>query len=98
MTILLIIDLLMIKLDNATYYLYVDNNKFFYSDNQYIFLRVIKWLISFASVRFWLLGYKGNLAERTMALVFSVVLGIPVLFIELFILLWQTYVWVVVLQ
>ena len=30
-----------------------------------------------------------------MALVFSVVLGIPVLFIELFILLWQTYVLVV---
>ncbi|KAJ7356247.1 hypothetical protein OS493_026002 [Desmophyllum pertusum] len=37
-------------------------------------------------------GVRIFLAERTMALVFSVVLGIPVLFIELFILLWQTYV------
>ncbi|XP_032226746.1 transmembrane protein 216 isoform X2 [Nematostella vectensis] len=37
-------------------------------------------------------GYKGNLAERSMALIISIVLGIPVLFIELFVLLWQTYV------
>jgi len=68
---------------------------FVLSDNRYIFFWG-EWndnLVFF--VRFWLLGYKGNLAERTMALVFSVVLGIPVLFIELFILLWQTYVLVV---
>ena len=37
-------------------------------------------------------GYKGNLAERTLSLALSLVLGIPVLFIDLFILLWQTYV------
>lgn len=37
-------------------------------------------------------GYKGNLSERSMALIVSMILGIPTLFIELFILLWQTYV------
>ncbi|KXJ25820.1 Transmembrane protein 216 [Exaiptasia diaphana] len=37
-------------------------------------------------------GYKGNLAEQSMALIVSIILGIPTLFIELFILLWQTYV------
>ncbi|XP_031563464.1 transmembrane protein 216-like [Actinia tenebrosa] len=37
-------------------------------------------------------GYKGNLSERSMALIVSMILAIPTLFIELFILLWQTYV------
>ena len=37
-------------------------------------------------------GYKGNLSENTVPLIVSVLLGIAVLFIELFILLWQTYV------
>jgi len=53
---------------------------------------IIIFLLAFIEGVRIFLGYKGNLAERTMALVFSVVLGIPVLFIELFILLWQTYV------
>lgn len=53
---------------------------------------IIIFLLAFIEGVRIFLGYKGNLAERTMALVFSVVLGIPVLFIDLFILLWQTYV------
>lgn len=48
-------------------------------------------LAFFEGVRIFL-GYKGNLAERTLSLALSLVLGIPVLFIHLFILLWQTYV------
>ncbi|PFX27051.1 transmembrane protein 216-like [Stylophora pistillata] len=53
---------------------------------------IIIFLLAFIEGVRIFLGYKGNLAERTMALIFSVVLGIPVLFIDLFILLWQTYV------
>lgn len=53
---------------------------------------IIIFLLAFIEGVRIFLGYKGNLTERTMALVFSLVLGIPVLFIELFILLWQTYV------
>jgi len=52
---------------------------------------IIFLLAFFEGVRLFL-GYKGNLAERTLSLVLSLVLGIPVLFINLFILLWQTYV------
>lgn len=52
---------------------------------------VIFLLAFFEGVRLFL-GYKGNLAERTLSLALSLVLGIPVLFIDLFILLWQTYV------
>ncbi|XP_068701595.1 transmembrane protein 216-like [Montipora capricornis] len=52
---------------------------------------VILLLAFFEGVRLFL-GYKGNLAERTLSLGLSLVLGIPVLFIDLFILLWQTYV------
>lgn len=53
---------------------------------------IIIFLLAFIEGVRIFLGYKGNLAEHTKALVFSLVLGIPVLFIELFILLWQTYV------
>lgn len=52
---------------------------------------VIFLLAFFEGVRLFL-GYKGNLAERTLSLALSLVLGVPVLFIDLFILLWQTYV------
>ncbi|KAM7450683.1 hypothetical protein ABFA07_001677 [Porites harrisoni] len=52
---------------------------------------IIFLLAFFEGVRIFL-GYKGNLAERTLSLALSLVLGIPVLFIHLFILLWQTYV------
>lgn len=52
---------------------------------------IIFLLAFFEGVRLFL-GYKGNLAERTLSLALSLVLGIPVLFINLFILLWQTYV------
>ncbi|CAB4030219.1 transmembrane 216-like [Paramuricea clavata] len=38
------------------------------------------------------LGYKGNLAERKVALIFSVILTVPVLLLVLFLMLWQTYV------
>ena len=44
-------------------------------------------------ISYWLCtGYKGNLAERTMAILISIILGIPALFIELYLLIWQTYV------
>lgn len=52
---------------------------------------IIFLLAFFEGVRIFL-GYKGNLAEHTLSLVLSLVLGIPVLFIDLFVLLWQTYV------
>ena len=44
------------------------------------------------SVFSYFLGYKGNLAERKLALIFSIVLTIPVLLLTLFLMLWQTYV------
>lgn len=52
---------------------------------------VIFLLAFFEGIRLFL-GYKGNLAERILSLGLSLLLAIPVLFIDLFILLWQTYV------
>lgn len=37
-------------------------------------------------------GYKGNLAERKISLIYSVFLAIPVILTELYFILWQTYV------
>ena len=37
-------------------------------------------------------GYKGNLAERKLAVVLSIFLTIPVLLLNLYLMLWQTYV------
>jgi len=37
-------------------------------------------------------GYKGNLAERKQTLVWSVILSLPILISQLYLMLWQTYV------
>eukprot|EP00112_Aurelia_sp_Birch-Aquarium-sp1_P007392 Seg1804.6 transcript_id=Seg1804.6/GoldUCD/mRNA.D3Y31 product="Transmembrane protein 216" protein_id=Seg1804.6/GoldUCD/D3Y31 len=37
-------------------------------------------------------GYKGNLAERKISLVYSIILSIPVIVALLYLILWQTYV------
>jgi len=37
-------------------------------------------------------GYKGNLAERKISLIYSIILSIPVIITNLYLILWQTYV------
>ncbi|XP_065058268.1 transmembrane protein 216-like isoform X2 [Rhopilema esculentum] len=37
-------------------------------------------------------GYKGNLAERKISLIYSIFLAVPVIFCQLYLILWQTYV------
>ena len=40
----------------------------------------------------YLVGYKGNLGERKQTLVWSIVLALPILVSQLYLILWQTYV------
>ncbi|XP_028408185.1 transmembrane protein 216-like [Dendronephthya gigantea] len=53
---------------------------------------ILMFLFAFIEAVRLFFGYKGNLAERKLALIFSIVLTIPVLFLALFLMLWQTYV------
>jgi len=53
---------------------------------------VLLFVISF--IEGWRLyfGYKGNLAERKEALVWCIILALPMLLSQLYMILWQTYV------
>nr|XP_006813800.1 PREDICTED: transmembrane protein 216-like [Saccoglossus kowalevskii] len=48
-------------------------------------------IIGVESIR-QVLGKKGNLTERTISLLLSVVLSLPMIFAHVYLLIWQTYV------